>query len=169
MTWALLAASLAALFFGVLLRFRAMKQAEEIDQAAQLFYQDDDGETLVSDRHALTGRPDYILKDGEELVPIERKSREVTSTGAHEGELLQLAAYCLLVEEHFGKPVHREQLQYANRTLEFPFDQALRAKLFSAMQELREASRLSNVPRSHNNPGRCRRCGFRRTCKDSLV
>jgi hypothetical protein len=36
----------------------------------------------------------------------------------YEGEILQLAAYCLLVEERFGKPVRRGQLLYQNRSLE---------------------------------------------------
>ena len=58
---------------------------------------------VVSDAHALVGRPDYIQRMGDQLIPVERNSRQLGS-GAYEGELLQLAVYCLLVEERFGKP-----------------------------------------------------------------
>jgi CRISPR-associated exonuclease Cas4 len=62
-------------------------------------------EVLISHRHGLTGKPDYMSREGEELIPVERKSRSVSATGAYDGEILQLATYCLLVEERFGKVV----------------------------------------------------------------
>jgi hypothetical protein len=70
----------------------------------------DDGavdEISVSHLHGLTGKPDYILREGEELIPVEHKSRLMSAAGAYEGEILQLAAYCLLVEERFGKAKSR--------------------------------------------------------------
>src|ERR1039457_6600391 len=74
-------------------------------------------EVLVSHRHGLTGKPDYISREGEELIPVEQKSRVISSAGPYEGEILQLAAYCLLVEGRFGKPVRRGQLLYQNRSM----------------------------------------------------
>ena len=117
----------------------------------------------------LTGKPDYIRREGEELIPVERKSRIISPAGAYEGEILQLAAYCLLVEERFGKPVRRGHLLYLNRSLEIAFDDQLRRRLFGALGELKTAEAMSDVPRSHNSPARCRGCGFRKTCPDSLA
>ena len=85
------------------------------------------------------------------------------------GEILQLAAYCLLVEGRFGKPVRRGQLLYQNRSMDVLFDEQLRARLLDAVAELKSAEVMSNVPRSHNSPARCRGCGFRQACRDSLA
>jgi CRISPR-associated exonuclease Cas4 len=103
------------------------------------------------------------------LIPVEHKSRLVSAAGAYEGEILQLAAYCLLVEERSGKPVQRGQLLYQNRSMEILFDGQLRSQLLEAVGELKSAEVMSDVPRSHNSPARCRGCGFRQTCRDSLA
>ena len=39
---------------------------------------------MVSHLHGLAGRPDYIRKQGEELIPVERKSRHLSPSGADE-------------------------------------------------------------------------------------
>ena len=117
-------------------------------------------EVLVSHRHGLTGKPDYISREGEELIPVEQKSRVISSAGPYEGEILQLAAYCLLVEERFGKPVRRGQLLFQNRSLEVLFDDRLRSKLLDTVAELKSAEAMCNVARSHNSPARCRGCGL---------
>ena len=70
------------------------------------------GEVLVSPLHGLAGKPDYVRKEGDEFIPVERKSRALSASGAYEGEILQLAGYCLLVEERFGRPVARGQLLF---------------------------------------------------------
>ena len=80
---------------------------------------------------------------GGQLIPVERKSRQLGS-GAYEGELLQLAAYCLLVEERFGKPILTGQLQYSDRFVDVPFDGDLRAKLLAALEAVRAANSVED-------------------------
>ena len=65
-----------------------------LDVTGEVVYGDDGAvvEVLVSHLHGLTGKPDYIQRDGEELIPVERKSRIISEAGACEGEILQLAA-----------------------------------------------------------------------------
>jgi hypothetical protein len=46
--------------------------------------------SLVSEAHRLVGKPDYILERDGKLVPVERKSRKLSTAGAYEGEILQL-------------------------------------------------------------------------------
>ena len=87
----------------------------------------------------------------------------------HDGEILQLAAYCLLVEERFGKVVLRGQLQYPDRTLDIPFDDHLRGQLAAALHAMQGAMRASDVARSHTRAGRCRACGFRDNCGQALT
>jgi CRISPR-associated exonuclease Cas4 len=142
-----------------------------VDAGREVVYWDGGvaAEVLVSHQYGLTGKPDYIRREGEEMFPVEQKSRVVSAAGAYEGEILQLAAYCLLVEERFGRPVRRGQLLYQNRSVEIPFDDQLRGRLRDAVAELKSADVMSDVPRSHNSPARCRGCGFRQTCRDSLA
>jgi CRISPR-associated exonuclease Cas4 len=170
MTWLILA-SLAILALALLLRSYARARAENLGLAGELVYRDggDREELFVSKTHGLAGRPDYILKTGGAMVPVERKSRNVSAAGPHEGELLQLAAYCLLVEERFGKPVVHGCLQYLNRSVEIPFDAPLRSKLLATLRAMRQAEAARDVARSHNSPSRCRGCGFRQVCKQSLT
>src|SRR5690606_24314761 len=58
-------------------------------------------ETLFSRRHRLAGRPDYLLRDGEWLIPVEVKTGR-TPNYPYPGQVMQCVAYCALVEEHFG-------------------------------------------------------------------
>ena len=117
MSWLILA-SLALLALALLFRRYAKRRAEDLGLPGEVVYSDTGRDILfVSDTHGLAGRPDYILKDGGEMVPLERKSRQVSPSGPYEGEVLQLAAYGLLVEERFGKPVLRGLLQYPNRSI----------------------------------------------------
>ena len=163
MTWLLLTLSAAILVLAFLLRCHAVNRLAALGLAGEVVYSDNGAvdEVLVSHRYGLAGKPDYISREGEELIPVERKSRSVSATGAYEGEILQLAAYCLLVEERFGKPVRSGKILYQNRSLEVPFDDQLRARLLDAIAELKSADLMSDVPRSHNSPARCRGCGFR--------
>jgi CRISPR-associated exonuclease Cas4 len=171
MTWLILGASAAILVLAFLLRCHAVNRLAALGLAGEVIYSDNDAvdEVLVSHRHGLTGKPDYISKEGEELIPVELKSRSVTAAGAYEGEILQLAAYCLLVEERFGKPVRRGQLLFQNRSLEVLFDDQLCARLLDAVAELKSAEAMADFARSHNSPARCRGCGFRHACRDSLT
>ena len=67
-------------------------------------------------------------------MPVERKSRNVSQRGPFEGEVLQLAAYCLLVEEKYQTPVQRGRLQYLSRSVDVAFDARLRRDLMSTLE-----------------------------------
>jgi CRISPR-associated exonuclease Cas4 len=135
MIW-LAAVGLALILGALLLRWYAQRTAAALDISGDVLYSDDDttADGLVSDAHRLVGKPDYILQHDGELIPVERKSRKLSTAGAYEGEILQLAAYCLLVEEHYGRPVLTGRLLYQNRSVDVPFDSDLRAKLHNALQ-----------------------------------
>jgi CRISPR-associated exonuclease Cas4 len=143
-----------------LLRRQARRQIGD-SLSGRILYTDTETnpDILSSDRYNLSRKPDYILEEHGELIPVERKSRAVNSRGAHDSERLQLAAYCLLVEERYGAPVRRGRLQYENGSLDVAFDAALRAALLATLDTLQHRRMLQNVPRSHQNPARG--CGFR--------
>jgi CRISPR-associated exonuclease Cas4 len=168
MIW-LLIISLVILALAVVLRVSARSSAVNLGLEGQVICNGGDDDTLfVSDRYGLVGKPDYITDKDGDLIPIERKSRRVRGA-PYEGEILQLAAYGLLIEERFGKPVRRGVLQYQNASVDVAFDDQLRSKLVTAISALKEAQSLSDVSRDHHHPARCRACGFRSTCPDALA
>ncbi len=127
---------------------------------------------LVSRRHGLIGRPDYLVRvrEGNQVyhIPVEVKSAPAPPE-PYPGHVLQLAAYCLLVEE-----VHRTHppygiLHYRDRTFRIPFTDALRRQVLATAAALRAARRASEVHRSHQDPARCRACGYRQACGDQAL
>jgi CRISPR-associated exonuclease Cas4 len=127
---------------------------------------------LRSWRYGLVGRPDYLLvreeKGQKVIVPVEVKSRR-TPNPPHPGHALQLAAYCLLVEEAYGVTVSHGLLRYADGTLPVPLTPQLRAAVLHAAEEIRAARTAADVPRDHNVAARCTRCGYRAACGQSLT
>ncbi len=116
----------------------------------------------------LTGKPDYLIRQGEMLIPVEVKSTRVKDA-PYDGHLYQLAAYCLLVERSSGvRPTHGI-LHYANRTFEIPYTPALEYALLNTLNEMRAEARRRRHPRSHENPARCKRCGYRHICDQKLA
>lgn len=124
-------------------------------------------EPLVSQRYGLVGKPDYLVgvkRLGRTVItPMEVKSRKQPAT-PNTGHLLQLGAYCLIVEDVYGERPPYGYLRYADATLEIPFTDALRAEVLRSAEAIRQARTAGNVKRSHNLPNRCRACGYRDGC-----
>jgi len=124
-------------------------------------------EALVSFRYGLSGRPDYLVKNHDTIVPVEVK----TSTAPprpHEGHILQLAAYCLLVEETHGRRPTHGIIRYANRSFDVDYTPALEARLLKTLELMRADRSAGDVARSHKQPSRCRGCGYRDVCGQAL-
>ncbi len=116
----------------------------------------------------LTGKPDYLVQQGEMVIPVEVKSTRVKDA-PYDGHLYQLAAYCLLVERTFGTRPPYGILHYANRTFEIPYTTELESALLNLLNEMQEKGRKQRHPRSHNVPARCRHCGYRHICDQKLA
>ena len=125
------------------------------------------GKPLYSARYGLAGTPDYIVRTGRGLVPVEVKPGR-TEDEPHESHLLQVLAYCLLIEETEGKRPPHGLLRYSNNTFQVDYNKETRAYLISVLDEMRHAATLAEVDRSHNHPARCRACGYRPLCDQSL-
>src|SRR5436309_14493028 len=50
---------------------------------------------LYSARYRLSGKPDYLVRDGQNMIPVEIKSRAAPQT-PYLSHVMQLASYCLL-------------------------------------------------------------------------
>ena len=123
---------------------------------------------LVSQRYGLVGRPDYLIETRAGTIPVEVKPGR-TATFPYDSDLLQLAAYCLLVEDTTGRAPQYGLLRYAHQTFRMPFTAAVRADLLATLEDMRADRDSDDVARSHDQRVRCAACGFRDTCEDSLA
>jgi CRISPR-associated exonuclease Cas4 len=122
---------------------------------------------LFSNQHRLTGRPDYLVQSREGVIPVEVKSG-TAPVQPYRAHLLQLAAYCLLVEEQEGCEPPHGIIKYDDRAFEVEYTPALRSALLDNLEAIRHDLHARDVGRSHDEAGRCRGCGFREQCEERI-
>ena len=81
---------------------------------------------------------------------------------------MQLAAYCLLVEDVLAAPAPYGFVHYRDKTFRVDFTPALRTELLRLLAEMRAASRARQVHRSHDTFQLCAHCGFQEVCGEQL-
>jgi CRISPR-associated exonuclease Cas4 len=123
--------------------------------------------TLFSANYSLVGRPDYLINQGGRIIPIEVKSGAAPVV-PYPSHLYQLAAYALLVREHFGQEPPYGILKYRDRAVEIPFSLRLLEEVTALLEEMQDDSSAAAVDRSHQERNRCRACGFRTACDQRL-
>lgn len=165
--------ALALLLLGLVLLWLVRRDRAHIGlPAGQVIYADTNNQghprdALVSYRYGLSGRPDYVVKTRAGLVPVEIKTGQAPPR-PHEGHVLQLAAYCLLVEETYGQRPTHGLIRYADRLFRVDYTPDLRASLLQTLAWMRADLAATTVARSHSRPARCRRCGYRDVCGQAL-
>ena len=126
---------------------------------------DKPAKALYSRRFNLAGKPDYIVKRGDEYIPVEVKN---TNAGwPYDSHIMQLASYCLLLEDS-GKNVPFGLLAYNNGQFKIPFDDGLRNRVKGILETIRNEIRSGKVERNHNQPNRCINCSLRKFCEFRL-
>ena len=117
--------------------------------------------TLASHRYRLVGRPDLLRRapDGR-LVPIELKSREAPPRGPPRSHVVQVWAYCLLVEETEGRPPPFGVLRYRDAEVRVAWNSGARDELLA----VRRAVAAPYDGRATPSPARCRGCRWATRC-----
>ncbi len=123
---------------------------------------------LFSRRYLLTGKPDYLVDNGKTKIPVEVKSTSCPSS-PYRSHVLQLAGYCLLVEEEYGQPPPYGIIKYRDQTYAVEYSTPLRAELLSTLAKMRQNLVAEDVSPNHTNPNRCRKCGYRDKCGKRLA
>jgi CRISPR-associated exonuclease Cas4 len=142
--------------------------------AGKVVYTDTGAEEQVSQpffdpRLNLTGKPDYVIKQGHTLIPVEVKTGS-TPLEPYDSHIFQLAAYCILIDRATGLRPPYGILKYPKQSFFIDFTETLETQLLELMDKIRDKERNSqNVPRSHNEPQRCRRCGYRKICDQRIL
>ncbi len=115
----------------------------------------------------LTGKPDYLVEHDGQLIPVEVKTGR-TPEAPYDSHIYQVAAYCLLIEKAYGKRPAYGLIHYPHRDFAVDFTPELESALLEQLAEMRRDELRRNVPRSHDDPMRCRACGFRKVCDQKL-
>ena len=129
---------------------------------------------LISRQFGLVGKPDYLVAAGDGApIPVEVKSGRRPAQ-PYPGHILQLAAYCLLVEETWHVAPAFGLLHYPGQTggpttLRIPYTPQLRAQLLATLAAMRADHQAVNVARSHADAVRCQHCGLAHACDEKLT
>lgn len=124
---------------------------------------------LFNQNLMLTGKPDYVIRTPNgKLIPVEYKSAKAPKQ-PHEGHVMQLVAYCALVESHFKQRPTFGIIRYANRSFNIEYTSQLENDLADILEDMRIDLQANDVPRSHEAWHRCQGCGFKDICEESLV
>ncbi|MBN1218718.1 MAG: CRISPR-associated protein Cas4 [Anaerolineae bacterium] len=173
MLWLIVLAIILMIIGRLLLSRATMLRHESGLPTGRLIYADTDerwrpnDNPLYSAMYHLTGKPDYLVDTPQGIIPVEVKSAQSPDL-PYLGHLLQLAAYCLLVEESTGHAPPHGLLKYANALYEVDYTPELRRELLDTIAEIREAWQVDEVRRNHNQPNKCRACGFYQVCEEAL-
>jgi CRISPR-associated exonuclease Cas4 len=124
---------------------------------------------LFSEYYRLAGKPDYLVRHGQQTIPVEVKSSLAPSDGPRRSHMLQLAAYCLLVEENYSQRPKYGIVKYADRMFEIDYTDQLRSALLQLLDLMRADLVRGAAVRSHHEAARCVHCGYRHACDESLV
>lgn len=157
-----------ALFYGLSLRRQSgLPSGNVIYSDAGTWHAQ--SETLFDRTLQLAGKPDYLVEESNGvIIPVEVKSSKAPSY-PYEGHILQLAAYCRLVEAHFGRRPTYGIIKYQDKAFEVDYTADLEDDLLDVISYMREDLFAPDVGRSHDDHGRCARCGQRAHCYERLA
>jgi len=141
-----------------------------------------DGRVIYTDTHGwgkiekplfygplqLTGKPDYLVESKGYLIPVEVKSGRAPQT-PYDSHIYQLASYCLLVEKTYNKRPPYGIIHYENRDFAVDYTPELEQSLLALLMEMKQDEEKKEVDRSHDQASRCRRCGFKSICDQSMA
>lgn len=116
----------------------------------------------------LTGKPDYLVRQNGNIIPVEVKSGRAPDS-PHDSHIFQLASYCLLVEKTYNKRPPYGIIHYNDRDFAIDYTPELEFALMEMLADMRRDERKDDVERSHEQIARCARCGYRNICNQSLV
>jgi CRISPR-associated exonuclease Cas4 len=138
--------------------------------AGKVIYSDLDrpAKALHSRLLGISGKPDYIVKGkGRSLIPVEIKSGRAEQP--YKSHVMQLAAYCHLVEESYKRPVPYGIIVYSDGKQHMVnFDKSLRSELQATVGEMKRALQHECPPRRHSHKQKCRHCSFSGSCRHGL-
>lgn len=104
----------------------------------QIIYKDTNqtpGTVLFAKSIALSGKPDYLIKDQNMIFPVEIKTGRAPGE-PYENHVMQLMAYCLLVEENYGVRPVGGFLKYPGKEFKIAYTDEARSSIRELVGEM---------------------------------
>ena len=121
---------------------------------------------LASARLALHGVVDMAIATADAVYAVEFK---LSASNKKRGDILQLVAYGMLLEEHFGKPCKVGFLVGQGRVLhQVAVDAERRAQVARVAGEIRQTLQRGAKPESSATVVQCCNCEFLNYCNDRI-
>src|SRR3990172_8027077 len=84
----------------------------------------------------LTGKPDYLIQQNGQIIPVEVKSGR-TPEAPYDSHIYQLASYCLLVDKTYGKRPPYGIIHYEGRDFAVDYTRELEQSLLELLTEMK--------------------------------
>ncbi|MFO8078655.1 MAG: CRISPR-associated protein Cas4 [Thermoplasmatota archaeon] len=121
---------------------------------------------LYSSVFPLAGKPDYILKTADGVIPVEIKTGNHNQPQKH--HVMQLAAYCQLVEERFGKrPAYGLLVYYdSKKQFKISYTQSLKRQLSETVEMMKQISEKGwdDHVKEYIDTKKCGSCAMKSYC-----
>jgi len=166
--------ALALLFFAFLFFWQSTRQRQAAGlPGGRVIYTDTRGwgkleKPLFNAALGLTGKPDYLIQQNGQIIPVEVKSGRAPDA-PYDSHIYQLASYCLLVEKTYGKRPPYGIIHYETRDFAVDYTRELENSLLDLLAEMKRDEAKKEVDRSHEQASRCKRCGFREVCDQKVA
>lgn len=120
--------------------------------------------TYYSKKYGIMGKPDIVKEIAGEIIPIEVKST-IYKGKIYSSHIMQIAAYCLLIEEETGKRPPYGIIKYKRHQEKIYYTKELQKNLLLQIERIREENPEENdLPPVCNNQKKCRHCGYNYIC-----
>lgn len=102
----------------------------------------------------LVGKPDALIKDGDQIIPVENKTGK-SPRQYFIGHNMQLMAYCLLVEENYGIRPKGGILRYNDKEVKYMYTKEAEESVRKVVQEILKFKQIGKAPQcdhpNHNS------------------
>ncbi len=161
------------LFLGIFLIFLYFKKRKsEGIPSGRVIYDDasswrKNNEILFSKEYQLAGKPDFLIKKNGKIIPVEVKSMNSPSSPdmAH---LMQLTAYCLLIESVEKQKPPYGVLHYRDKSYQISYTESNKKKLLSLMNKMRLDRENERFSPEKKDLWKCRNCSYADICGEKI-
>ncbi len=93
------------------------------------------GKVIYSKSIPLCGKPDYILQTKEGIIPVEVKTGK-TPTRPYDNHIMQLMAYCYLVEGLYGQRPPGGYIRYPEKEFSIAYTDEAKESVMMLVEEI---------------------------------
>jgi CRISPR-associated exonuclease Cas4 len=166
-----IALAVLVIFIAIIILVRTRQQRSHLSiPVGDLVYEDNPqspGHLLYSHTLKISGKPDFLIQKRNIIIPVELKTGR-TPDRPFEGHILQLVAYCHLVEQEYHvRPTHGI-IRYPDREFTIEYSAQIEREFKRVVAEMRAKRKMGEIHRNHKSRSKCVVCGFHEYCSERL-